>query len=296
MKIEIEKIRTDGGTQSRVEINQAVVEEYAEAIAEGAKFPPVVVFEDGGDYWLADGFHRVAASRAAKRKSVDADVRQGTLRDAVLYSAGANGDHGLRRTNEDKRRAVRVLLDDPEWSRWSDREIARRAGVGPDLVGVVRRSLSANDSENGSSLSVTDSDNQPNRAESLKTASSRTYVTKHGAVARMNTSGIAARNAGRVEQESAEPVIAEPQPAQRAPSTSIAAATFMSPAAARSPEAFRAAQAEFKERIAARDAVHYRVFCTAVRRALEAKPENVAAIRSAFAELDQHVDPFSNGK
>lgn len=29
--------------------------------------------------------------------------------------------HEMRRTNEDKRRAVRVLLEDAEWSQWSDR-------------------------------------------------------------------------------------------------------------------------------------------------------------------------------
>ena len=30
--------------------------------------------------------------------------------------------------NADKRRAVVALLEDPEWSAWSDREIARRSG------------------------------------------------------------------------------------------------------------------------------------------------------------------------
>ena len=55
-------IRCDGGTQPREAINDAVVSEYAERIAEGDSFPPVTVYYDGSDYWLADGFHRVAAS------------------------------------------------------------------------------------------------------------------------------------------------------------------------------------------------------------------------------------------
>jgi branched-chain amino acid transport system substrate-binding protein len=43
--------------------------------------------------------------------------------DAILYSVGANEMHGLRHTNEDKRRAVLTLLNDPGWSKWSDPEI-----------------------------------------------------------------------------------------------------------------------------------------------------------------------------
>jgi hypothetical protein len=54
----------------------------------------------------------------------------------------ANGEHGLPRTNADKRRAVELLLADAEWSQWSDREIARRAAVNKFLVNQMRPSLS----------------------------------------------------------------------------------------------------------------------------------------------------------
>lgn len=74
----------------------------------------------------------------AKKASIDAEVREGGLRDAVLFSVGANGAHGLQRTREDKRNAVLVLLNDEEWSKWSDREIARRCCVGADMVGRLR--------------------------------------------------------------------------------------------------------------------------------------------------------------
>ena len=62
----------------------------------------------------------------------------------MLHSVGANTEHGLRRTNADKRRAVETLLRDEEWSQWSDREIARRCGVGADMVGDARRSICRN--------------------------------------------------------------------------------------------------------------------------------------------------------
>ena len=61
-------------------------------------FPPVIVFREGDDYWLADGFHRVAARRQAGIRHIEAEIREGTKRDAVLYAAGANAHHGLRRT------------------------------------------------------------------------------------------------------------------------------------------------------------------------------------------------------
>ncbi len=64
--------------------------------------------------------------------------RQGTQRDAVLFSVGANGAHGQRRTNEDKRRAVLCLLNDGEWSHWSNSEIARRCGVNHKTVESLR--------------------------------------------------------------------------------------------------------------------------------------------------------------
>ncbi|MBB4858283.1 hypothetical protein HNO88_001602 [Novosphingobium chloroacetimidivorans] len=98
----------------------------------------MIVYFDGTSYWLADGFHRTEAHRLIGASTILADVRQGTQRDAVLYSVGANASHGYRRTNADKRRSALRLLNDPEWSAWSDREIARRCGVSAPLVASLR--------------------------------------------------------------------------------------------------------------------------------------------------------------
>jgi hypothetical protein len=64
-----------------------------------AAFPPVIVYFDGDDLWLADGFHCYHAYRAAGVDKELAEVRTGTLRDVVLYSVRANAVHGLRRSN-----------------------------------------------------------------------------------------------------------------------------------------------------------------------------------------------------
>lgn len=166
MKINIEEIRIDGGTQSRVEINQQVVADYVEAIKAGVRMPPVSLYFDGAAYWLVDGFHRYHAHNQAGKKSIDAESKSGTQREAVLYSVGANSDHGLRRSNADKRKAVGILLADAEWSKWSDRQIAEACAVSNNFVSELRRSLSSDDSEK------------------------RIFTTKHGTQAVMNTANI----------------------------------------------------------------------------------------------------------
>ena len=68
------------------------------------------VFFDGEVYWLADGFHRCHAAIAAGIEEIAAEAREGGRRDAILHAVGANATHGRPRTNEDRRRAVLMLL------------------------------------------------------------------------------------------------------------------------------------------------------------------------------------------
>lgn len=141
--VPLNAIRLDGGTQIRTGIDEAVVAEYAEVLGAGRHLPPLCVFEDGADYWLADGFHRWHALKKIGRTEALCYGYRGSRRDALLAAVRANHHHGLRRTNEDKRRAVEVLLADPEWSKNANRWIAEVAGVGPHLVQAVRDQLCA---------------------------------------------------------------------------------------------------------------------------------------------------------
>jgi hypothetical protein len=169
MKLPLASVRLDGGTQPRLAIDDGVVTDYAEAMADGATFPNVVAFFDGEVHWLADGFHRVAAARRNGMEEIGADVRQGTRRDAVLFALGANHTHGLQRSDHDKRRAVVTMLRDEEWGKWSDNEIARRCAVSHPYVGKIRASL------------VTVSSDQ---------SADRTYKTRHGKTTTMRTGKI----------------------------------------------------------------------------------------------------------
>lgn len=139
--IELSKIRIDGGTQARVELNQDAVADYAEAYKSGVAMPAVTVFYDGSTYWLADGFHRFFGAKQAGLTSIFEDIIPGTQREAVLFSLTANSKHGLRRTNADKRKAVETLLADAEWAKWSDSEIGKACAVDHKTVAAHRPAI-----------------------------------------------------------------------------------------------------------------------------------------------------------
>jgi ParB/Sulfiredoxin domain len=132
--------------QPREKIDPATVADYAERMQEGDEFPPLDVFGED-EYILAAGFHRLAAARKAKCKKVSCRVHPGGKREAVLFAAGSNATHGLPRSSADKRRVVTWFLQDADWSKWSDREIARQCAVSNTLVGELRAQLSAADSK-----------------------------------------------------------------------------------------------------------------------------------------------------
>jgi hypothetical protein len=134
------EIRADK-TQSRAKIDPETVHDYADLLRDGVPLPPLIVFFDSEYYWLADGFHRHAAYGNLGSETCPCDVNLGTERDALLYSVGANCEHGLRRTNDDKRHAVELLLADREWSQWSNVMISEKCGVSDWLVADVRRML-----------------------------------------------------------------------------------------------------------------------------------------------------------
>ena len=141
--IAIKEIRLDGGTQPRATIDFEAVFDYMDAMADGAKFPPVVVFYDGASYWLADGFHRVKAAEQAGGDEIECDLHQGTQQDAQWYSFSANKTNGLRRTNDDKHRAVIAALGHPNGAHLSNRQIATHVGVDEGTVRNWREKLTA---------------------------------------------------------------------------------------------------------------------------------------------------------
>ena len=105
-------------SQIRAEPDTHLIAEYAEAMLEGATFPPVVIYRDAaGHKYLADGHHRVdAAALAALRDKtrpaeVLAEIREGTFDDALRHAMQANHLHGKRLTEGDYARAIRPAFE-----------------------------------------------------------------------------------------------------------------------------------------------------------------------------------------
>jgi hypothetical protein len=138
LTIALQSIRRDDALICRAcGVKRATAAEYCEAMKAGATFPPVVVFRDAkGVHWLADGFHRCSAAEQVGLTEIAVDIREGGRREALLYAASANAQHGLRRTNADKRRAVELVLK--SFPRWSDRKIGDACGVDHKTVCAAR--------------------------------------------------------------------------------------------------------------------------------------------------------------
>lgn len=131
--VAVEKVQT-AGLQTRVAIDLATVREYAEAVtAGGVTLPPIVVFKTGDGIWCADGLHRLAAAKLTGQKTIAADCRDGGRGDALRYALGANGAHGLRRTNADKAQAVKMAYEHRAVLGLPDVPAARLIG---EIVGV----------------------------------------------------------------------------------------------------------------------------------------------------------------
>jgi hypothetical protein len=112
---------------------------------DGAVFAAVVIFKDAkGVNWLADGFHRCAALASISESGtgeIAVDIREGSRRDALLFAAGANASHGLKRSQADRRASVERLLSEPAWAKRADNWLASKAVVSPHLVKKIRDTL-----------------------------------------------------------------------------------------------------------------------------------------------------------
>lgn len=138
-ELSLELINIQGGTQARVRTSDEAIESYADEMSQGTVFPPIVVYFDGATHWLADGFHRFLAAKRCGRNTILADVQPGGRTDALRHALGANATNGVYRTNDDKRNAVEIALE--EWSDLANPVIAEICRVSADLVRRRRQEL-----------------------------------------------------------------------------------------------------------------------------------------------------------
>jgi len=178
--IKLSDITVDNDIQPRISLNQHVVKDYTERIKAGDTFPPVVVIDDGKKKWLSDGFHRHRANKDLRRATIEAIVRKGTKRDAILEAIKANAYHGLRFSNADKRKVVERLLKDAEWKKLSNRRLAEMSGTSEYLVRTCIE-------DDGGSRTTTK------------------VITKGGKEQEMDTSGIGGHQKEQAKEKEKEP-------------------------------------------------------------------------------------------
>ena len=138
-EIHTSTINRSPAADARVAVNDNVVNDYAELMRSGITFPALIVYKVGQEYHLADGLHRLLAYEQAQLPVVRCQIINGSLQDAILHSLKSNAEHGLARTNADKRKNVQTMLDDATWSQLSNREISKACGVTHTFVNSMRK-------------------------------------------------------------------------------------------------------------------------------------------------------------
>ena len=136
--IGLRNIQVDHEIQSRASMHLDEIHEFSEAMISGSQFPPIDVFWDGNKYWLADGFHRHEAARKAGLKNICCTIRDGSRNDAIVFSAGANKKFSIKRTDADVRKAIKMLLEQPDWFAVSSAQIAAHVGCASMTASKVR--------------------------------------------------------------------------------------------------------------------------------------------------------------
>jgi hypothetical protein len=129
-------------------VSEKVTDEYAEVIAD---LPEVHVVSDGTTNWLTGGFHRHHAHKLAECKTIRARVRKGTWLDALVESLGENAEHGCRRTNQDKRKAVlaAMAVNTEQNLGWSNAHICRLCRVSHNYLADLQAEKNEPNPRNG---------------------------------------------------------------------------------------------------------------------------------------------------
>lgn len=150
--IDLLSIIVDSSIQPRANtLDQSHVEDLKEAYLAKADIPPITVWKlPNGHNKLSQGFHRLEAANRAGMQKIPAIIKVGTEKDCLIDAMCSNQGHGLKRTNEDKRRCVTELLKAmPEWS---DGLISQKAGVSQQFVSKIRPSVLHSDNSSHNSF------------------------------------------------------------------------------------------------------------------------------------------------
>jgi len=139
-QLPLKDIRIDGKTQHRP-VDDDVMRRYAAMMADGSKFPPVEIITDGKSNFLCDGFHRYFAHLKLNNKYIEANIVNGTQRDAIYLSFSANKENAFPRQPGTAKEIIEKILKDEEWSKMAQTDIARHVGCTHQFVSKIQAEL-----------------------------------------------------------------------------------------------------------------------------------------------------------
>jgi hypothetical protein len=167
----IEDLILDPRCQAREHFDDEVIEAYREAYADGVELPPIEVVDVGGELLAVDGFHRISGALKAGHEFIRVHIveKAEDVERAQWIALSKNCKHGLRRTSRDKRKVVRLALENGIGQEQSSRTIADHVGVHHSTVQRIRAEWEA---EQGA---LAKSDNAP---ATVTTKDGRQYPRK----------------------------------------------------------------------------------------------------------------------
>lgn len=123
----------DEDLQMRVAMSGDHIDSLKEALLDKVELPPIIVYSDGINYFLADGHHRYVAHVILGKQEILSEVREGGRQAALDYAFGANKENNaLPRTTKDKQRALTAAQK--HHPKLSERKLAELVGVSKSMV------------------------------------------------------------------------------------------------------------------------------------------------------------------
>src|SRR5262245_50251807 len=135
-EIPLDDLVLDPNLNLRDRLDDFTVERYADS---WDRLPPITVYDVDDRLLVADGFHRHADAVMLGKRTIRAEIVEGSFTDALDFVASVNLFHGLPLTRAERRRAVEVKLK--LHHDWSDRRMAQELSVSRELVVKIRRQL-----------------------------------------------------------------------------------------------------------------------------------------------------------
>lgn len=140
----VDNVHLEPRCQCREEIDQEYVATLVEAFQAEREIPRIEVWEVTADeneprLVVVDGYHRRQALKILKREWLHVEiVGTGSLDEASWYAIGRNHEHGLRRTFEDRKKAIRYAFENPLARDYANTTIAKQTGCNAKLVAEIR--------------------------------------------------------------------------------------------------------------------------------------------------------------